>query len=559
MLAYIWLLIISNVDGGPQMSLNVPEQMEHDSSSKSGIRSAKEGEYIIAPSLDPGGLDEIGLIRAIADHSSDSVRSKARLQALTAELICKKQRRGALQSDPSVEAHRQLPLSASIANRVRDRTILVTGGAGCIGRILVQRLLQYGPRRVIVISRSPVTRDASVHRLVREAHVDIRDRDSLAAVFARYRPDVVYHLAAQRLPSLGEIQIIDTISTNVFGTRNIVDLSREFGVLQCLVVSTAKAVNYFPSQVYNQTKKLEEWVVLAAPVHNGPAYGVIRLTHVLDNSWLLYKMREGMAKGLVALQAPDVSFYAQRVEEATDLLLNALPLVEVGRARIFSAADLGWPINLLDLALYRIYESRSGAGVYFTGAQPGYEDHIFRGVVDWTAPTRSLPHVLHNAVERRIEDSHHISAVGVVASYAPPCDADILGAVLDELQGEVMGIPIGPIRLRASLYRAVFRLTLHMFSEISPEYLLKIARWGASPAILGLTGTVVTHHRDTLIPLLQSLLPKITLELCLRSGWHGHEWEAFLDAVSEIPELKELVTEWRSSVGHRAISMGAIG
>jgi hypothetical protein len=55
------------------------------------------------------------------------------------------------------------------------------------------------------------------------------------------------------------------------------------------------------------------------------------------------------------------------------------------------------------------------------------------------------------------------------------------------------------------------------------------------------------------------LLPKITLELCLRSGWHGHEWEAFLDAVSEIPELKELVTEWRSPVGHRAISMGAIG
>lgn len=527
------------------MSLNVPEQMEHDPSSKSGIRPSKEGEFMIVPSLDPGELDEIGLIRAIADHSSDSVRSKVRLQALTAELICKKQSRGAFQGDPSVEVYRHLPLSASIANKVRDRTILVTGGVGCIGKALVRRLLEYGPRRVVLINRSPAASEVPAHPVVRTVHVDIRDRDSLAAVFARYRPDAVYHLAAQRLPSLGEIQITDTIATNVFGTRNIVDLSREFGVRQCLVVSTAKAVNYFPSQVYNQTKKLEEWVVLAAPVHNGPAYGVIRLTHVLNNSWLLHKMREGMAKGLVALQAPDISFYAQHVEEATDLLLNALPLVEVGRARIFSSADLGWPINLLDLALYSIYESGSGAGIYFTGAQPGYEDHIFRGVLDWRAPTSCMPHALHNALECRIDDPCMIAS-GIAASHAPSCEAGLLTAVLDQLQGEVARIHIGSIQLRGSLRYAVHRVALHVFSKSSPELLLNIARWGASPAVLRLTGTGVTHHCDTLIPLMQGLLPMVTPELLLQSGWHANEWEAFLDAVSEIPELKELVTEWRS-------------
>lgn len=512
---------------------------------------------MIASSRNLDRLEEVGLICAIADHSSDRARSIVQLQALTADLIRRKQSRGALHQDPSEEVRRRLPLDASIVNKVRDQTILVTGGTGCIGRALVQRLLQYGPRRVIAISRSPAPREASVHGVVRTVYADIRDRDSLAAVFARYRPEVVYHLAAQRLPSLGEIEIVDTISTNVFGTRNIVDLSREFRASQCLVVSTAKAVNYFPSQVYNQTKKLEEWVVLGAPVGNGPAYGVIRLTHVIDNSWLLHKMREGMAKGLIGLQAPDISFYAQHVEEATDLLLNVLSLVERGRARIFSSQELGWPINLLDLALYKIYESKGKAGIYFVGSQPGYEDHIFRGVIDWSAPTHRLPHALHSALERHLEEPR-ATAAGVRVSYAPLCDARTLAHALEQLQGTIEERPIESLRLRFALKHAVSQLVFQMFMETSPAYLLNIARWGASPSVLSVTGTDVTHHRDTLIPLMQSLLPRVTPELLLRSDWHANEWEAFLNAMSEIPELRGVITEWRLLMGNRSLSIGAI-
>ncbi|OQW37422.1 MAG: hypothetical protein A4E19_13535 [Nitrospira sp. SG-bin1] len=431
---------------------------------------------------------------------------------------------------------------------------MVTGGTGHIGKVLIQRLLPYGPRRVVLISRSPTVGGASSHRVVRTVQADVRDRNSLTTLFARYRPDVVYHLAEKRLlpPSLGEIRMADMISTNVFGTRNIVDCSREFRARQCIVVSTAKAVQYVPFHVYDQTQKLEEWVTLAASVDNGPAYGVIRLPDVLDDSWLLHKMRGGMAKGLVALQTPHISFYAQQVGEAVDLLLNTLPLVEAGQARIVSSEDLGWPINLLDLALYKIYESGSRAGIYFTGTPPGNEGHVFQGVLDWTAPTRRIPHPLHNALEHRIEDPR-TAAAGVRASYAPPCDAEIVSAVLDQLQRDASGIPDGSIRLRASLRRAVSRLALKVFSETSPERLVEIARWGASPSILRLTGTAVMHHRDTLIPLMQSLLPKVTPQLLFRSGWNLDEWETFLGAASEIPELKELVTERMSA---RRCSMG---
>ncbi|MDH4155144.1 MAG: hypothetical protein OEV01_15290, partial [Nitrospira sp.] len=271
----------------------------------------------------------------------------------------------------------------------------------------------------------------------------------------------------------------------------------------------------------------------------------------------LHKMKEGMARGLVALQAPDISFYAQYVAEATDLLLNALALVERGRARIFSSQDLGWPINLLDLALCRIYESKSRAGIYFVGAQPGYEDHIFRGVLDWSAPTCRLPHALHSALESPLDDPRAIAA-GVRASVAPLCDAGILASVLDQLQGAVEGKPTESRRLRFSLKQAVSKMVFYMFSETHPEYLLNIARWGASPSVLRVTGADVTHHRDTLIPLMQSVLPRITPELFFRSGWHGDEWEAFLKAMSEIPELKAVVTEWGSLLGNRALSIGAV-
>ena len=55
---------------------------------------------------------------------------------------------------------------------------------------------------------------------------DIRDLDHLKAVFAEYQPEIVIHMAAQPLVRLSYEEPVDTYSTNVMGTVNILECVR---------------------------------------------------------------------------------------------------------------------------------------------------------------------------------------------------------------------------------------------------------------------------------------------------------------------------------------------
>src|SRR5437763_15400790 len=77
---------------------------------------------------------------------------------------------------------------------------VVTGGAGFIGSNLVDALLERGDEVVIVDNLSTGKRENVERALAGGARLieaDIRDREALVDLFAEFRPDVVFHFAAQ--------------------------------------------------------------------------------------------------------------------------------------------------------------------------------------------------------------------------------------------------------------------------------------------------------------------------------------------------------------------------
>ena len=172
--------------------------------------------------LDDGTLGELrSLTQALLAARPDAIEERARFLGLRQRGI----------AVPEAEFHDWLG----------GATVLVTGGTGCIGTALMAQVASCGPQRLVSVSRGVTSgwpRLAGAEYL----HSDVRDRCRLAAIFDEVRPDVVFHLAAQRDPGLAEREVHRTVSTNVLGTAHVISAVEEFGVPQLVAASTGKAL-----------------------------------------------------------------------------------------------------------------------------------------------------------------------------------------------------------------------------------------------------------------------------------------------------------------------------
>jgi NAD(P)-dependent dehydrogenase (short-subunit alcohol dehydrogenase family) len=270
---------------------------------------------------------------------------------------------------------------AQAAEWIGGRDVLVTGGTGCIGSMLMEQLARLGPRRLVSVSRGATP----PRRRLPDAEyqlVDIRNKTALAEVFSRTRPQVVFHLAAQRNPSLAEIEVHRTVTTNVLGTRNVLELAVEREVPDVVVASTGKALRPYSPDVYAASKRAAEWLTARAAARGASRISAARFTHVVDNSIIAQRLRRWCKSGVIRLHGTDIDFYVQSATESAQLLLTSGLGGRADVMRMHAIRDLGWPVNLLDLALGMLVETRSQSPIYVAGYESGYERTPFPALYD---------------------------------------------------------------------------------------------------------------------------------------------------------------------------------
>ena len=319
--------------------------------------------------LDQATVRRLGeLTRALIEAKPEAVREHDRFMAI---------RDRGLALPPEREAE--------LAGRLRGATVLVTGGTGCIGSALMAQLADLCPGRLVSVSRG-VTRYTAPVAGAQYLQADVRDRHAVCTVVREVRPDVIFHLAAQRDPGLAEVEVHRTISTNLLGTRNVLAVAAAAGVPQVVCASTGKALRPYSPDVYTASKRAAEWVAADIVASRDLLCSAARFTHVVDNSIIYRRLRTWAGAGpaaVIRLHGSDLAFYAQSALESAQLLLLACLGAARGEFRVHAITDLGWPVYLLDLAL-GVLAAGEGAlcPVYFSGYDAGYEQVPFPGLYD---------------------------------------------------------------------------------------------------------------------------------------------------------------------------------
>jgi UDP-glucose 4-epimerase len=125
--------------------------------------------------------------------------------------------------------------------------ILVTGGAGYVGRALVRRLLHTGAADLHVLdnlaSGEHRLRDAEFARVTLH-RVDLRDAAAVAALMRTLAPPLIFHLAAVHYIPACEAAPGDAVGINVAGTVNLLHAA----VDRPKVVLASTAAVYRPSE-----------------------------------------------------------------------------------------------------------------------------------------------------------------------------------------------------------------------------------------------------------------------------------------------------------------------
>jgi len=268
-----------------------------------------------------------------------------------------------------------------IAGYIRDRVVLVTGAGGSIGSEIVRQVARFEPKSVILLGRG----ENSIYLLeqeLRRTHpllhrqaviCDVRDRDSLANVFDRFKPTVVFHAAAHKHVPLMEANPEQAILNNVVGTRNVVELALKYDVKRLVNVSTDKAVN--PTSVMGASKRVAEMIVSTASqrCRPGQAFVSVRFGNVLGSRGSVIPIFQEQIRngGPITITHPEMTRFFMTIPEASQLVLQAGSMAENGNVYVL---DMGEPVRIVDLARDLIQLSGlrlEDIDIVFTGVRPG--------------------------------------------------------------------------------------------------------------------------------------------------------------------------------------------
>jgi FlaA1/EpsC-like NDP-sugar epimerase len=240
-----------------------------------------------------------------------------------------------------------------ITKELKNKNILITGGAGSIGTTLTKKILEFPVKTVRIL-------DIDEHalfklgRLIKDSRLrlllgDIQDYDRL--VMAGENVDIVIHTAAVKNIEISEFNPIQTIDVNINGTVNLIKMIMRNKPKKFLNISTDKAVD--SSTLYGSTKQIGEKLTTWAGSHlEYTKFGTVRFGNVIESRGNVFEIWNEEVKNNkpLSITLPEMKRYFFHVDEAAEFILKCIPIMNRGeifvpKMKSFSVKDLADKIS----------------------------------------------------------------------------------------------------------------------------------------------------------------------------------------------------------------------
>lgn len=245
-----------------------------------------------------------------------------------------------------------------MAKTITDKTVLVTGAGGSIGSELCRQIIQWKPKKLILLDVSEFAVYTLLEELKQSPAINgfdlipligsVQDRQFLKKIYDHFSPETVYHAAAYKHVPLMEQNVMQCIANNVFGTLNTAELAITAKVKHFIVISTDKAVN--PTNYMGASKRLAEIICQTLQVENKKTcFSIVRFGNVLGSSGSVVPLFKKQIEdgGPITLTHLDVTRYFMTIPEAAQLVIQAGSISKGGDVFVL---DMGKPVKVIDLA-----------------------------------------------------------------------------------------------------------------------------------------------------------------------------------------------------------------
>lgn len=217
---------------------------------------------------------------------------------------------------------------------MKDKSILITGGTGSLGKALTKHILSNFPeiKRLVIFSRDEQKQfemeqdfPNRVYPQIRYFIGDVRDQERLERAFTDI--DYVIHAAAMKHVHIAEYNPDECVKTNVGGAENVIKAALKSNVQHVVALSTDKACA--PINLYGATKLTSDKLFVAANNIRGKKnikFSVVRYGNVMgsNGSVIPFFLKRKRTDGVLPITVESMTRFNISLQGGVDMVMHAL-------------------------------------------------------------------------------------------------------------------------------------------------------------------------------------------------------------------------------------------